>query len=405
MSNDPRLRGAVLLELFDAETGQKVDESGGENYVTPVGLEYARWSVREAYAKSIPIANDFDYTPADPFLNAYLTDSDEAVDTGSSWPEGVLIGYSPKTGSAPGADTQRGILNTVESDATPARAKWVFDWATTAANGSIRSVGFCNNALTDQGISLYGKDSNTSAAVNTLSGSLNPAGLVLLPSGEILSSSASPMKIYDATSLAYLGDIGPTAAQAQAGWVGFSGVTHDGVSMYVTAAGSYGYVRKFPIPVSTGAVTASSVPVSGATKLSSVTYDGSFLWVISDTANLAIRIDKTTGAIDRQFAIPTSAFRHIAFNSERGTLLLTTAEAIHEYDLDGNKVGLHATAFQQNYGSLYLGANRFYVYGYQSFVTRAFFLMAGVGTRILLPSVVTKTNLQTMKLTYTFTYA
>lgn len=409
MTTDAQLRGAVLLELFDAETGKKVDESGGENYITPAGLDYARWAVREVYAKSMPTGNDFDYTLTDPFSTAYLTDSDTQVDVNSSQPEGVLVGWAGKS-SYSGSDTKQGALNLTESDATLARAKWVFDWATTAANGTIRSVGFCPGASTSRGLLFFDQYSDALSGIPANFPSTSTNGLVLLPSGEV-ASTTSPFNRYDPVTGAYLGQWGPTGAQADPTWSGFSGAAHDGTSMWVASNGTHSYLRKFNIPAGTGAVSATSVGVPGATSLRGVAYDGSHLWVISDTENILVRIDKNTGAVDRQFNIPNSTLsgtRNLTFNPHRGTLLLSMANlGCYEYDLNGVQRGQFAyyTLQSQVYNVLALGNDFYWMSGYTGNSNTSRRGKGIVGSRIVLPSAVTKTNLQTMKLTYTFTYA
>lgn len=406
---DRPLLAEVMLELFDAETGRKVDESAGENYITPVGLEYARWSVRNAYKKAMPTNMNQDLERTDPFGQVYMTDSGAPIDTGSSHPEGVLQAWASKA-SYSGADTMRGSLNVTESESDLTRAKWVFDWPTTAGNGTIRSVGFTYSCATDRGISMTDPYGLFPRVGMTLASSLS----MLRPDGMIVYGTSS-MGLWDPALQAIVSGAvaGPTAAQVGSlPGGGFGGGCHDGVDMYVTGSGNGAIIRKFPLPTGAGAVSATTITVPGATALGPIIHDGTMLWVRDRVLNKVFRVDDTTGAIDREFTCPGfPSYCTMTFNPNRQTILMNVNSPVsgrfNEYDLDGVLVGNMTGPNQSvaSYGIVWIGGDEYVLSGYNGNNNYSQRLSAETGTRILLPASVTKNSLQTMKLTYTFTYS
>ena len=85
---------------------------------------------------------DTDFAPINPFANIVLTSSTKSPDSSNEGVfDGTLIGYGAKTVYT-GADTLRGTPNVSLSQATNTYTKWVYDWATNAGNGTIGSVGW-----------------------------------------------------------------------------------------------------------------------------------------------------------------------------------------------------------------------------------------------------------------------
>jgi len=412
---DSPLRAEVLLELFDADTGRKVADSGGENYISPAGLAFARWKTRDAYMNGMSTIGNQDTAPGDPFRQVYLSDSGATIDTGSDHPEGAVIGWADKTAYS-GSDPYRGGPNVTECEADLDRAKWVFDWSTSAAIGTIKSVGWCYSIRAPGGTYLpsFSTDPDDTTPLNgsSMASTLMPSGLVYRGT-----TGTTQPKLIDPVTLANAGDFGPTPVQVNAGMVGIKGAAHDGVSMYVVGAAAAATIWKFPLPTGTGAVTATSITVPGATNLQGIAYDGTMLWVADKGTGKMFRVDKTTGAIDRQFSISTDGVCSVSFNPARNTLLLTDGVSspvtlgsyFTEFDLDGNVVGRivppASAGVPTTYNIVPLGGTAYLFDYYNGSFTRLERNDVKVGSRILLPSPVTKSSLQTMKLTYTFTYS
>lgn len=412
MLDRPR-QALVLVELFDARTGRKLDEVEGENYITPTGLAYARWKTRHAYMGSMPGVNNFDVEPVNPFGYIYVSDSAAVEDTGSSHPEGVPLGWATKSAYS-GSSIYQGSPNLAECEADTTRAKWVFDWATTAANGDIRSVGW-SPMMQDNG---FGGNADVDSNNNDAG-----FGMMLLPSGQIYRGRTSTNQPYvmNPITLANEGDWGPTATQIGL-LTGIAGCCHDGTTMWVSDTTARNYVRSFPLPSGPGAVSASSLAIPGTSWIRGVAYDGTMLWVTDVGTRKAYRCNKTTGAIDREFSLSSTPASNgsyefgITYNPARNTLLIAELVAgfsvFTEYDLDGVVVGrfrpqyLHPTIGGLGV-CLPLGGSRYGFGGYWSLSSgsnRLRLVDMGVATRVRLPSTITKNSLQTMKVTYTFTY-
>lgn len=401
----------VAVELFDARTGKKQDEVRGENYITPMGMAHNRWKVRNDYMMSMPGSANLDTEPVYPFSEVWLSGSDRAVDVDSNMAEGEAVAWANKS-TYSGADTGRGSPNTTECEADATRAKWVFDWPTHAGNGTIRSAGWRPTSdetdfeLVGGAQYLYSLMADYAAGIT--------GGVCLLADGSYVwtardSTNFRKGSLADCaanTAVAW----GPTGTQV--GVVSPAAVCVDDTHMYVTGgvATSVGTViRKFTIPTGVGAVTASSITVPGYSTLIGVAYDGTMLWVLDNTSGKMVRCDKSTGAIDREFT-PRPGAIGCCFWPERGTLLVLLSNGrLCEYDLDGNliMVARYGTSVT-NGGQPFIGPDQLIGFtnnfsGSNS-TSRFNYGKAWVGSRVLLPSAITKTSLQTMKLTYTFTY-
>lgn len=402
----------VAVELFDARTGKKQDEVAGENYITPRTLEHNRWKVREDFMGSMPGSNNTDTEPNYPIQEVWLSNSDRAIDVDSNFAEGEVFAWANKS-TYVGGDAMRGSPNATECEADSTRAKWVFDWPTTAGNGTHRSVGWRSAAGTGDFSLIDGSLNVYSSLADTLTNFTG--GICLLADGSYVVTAQSSQNfrkgslndIRDATAVTW----GPTGSQV--GVVAPGSVAVDDTDMYVTGgSGSSGgsVIRKFPIPTGVGAVTASSITVPGFSSLIGIAYDGTMLWVLDSSTGKMVRCDKSTGAIDREFT-PKSGAVGCTFWPERGTLIvLLNSGKLCEYNMDGNLI------MQAQYSWVGTGGGQPFIAADQMIGFTANFIGSTgtsrfhrgkphVGSRVLLPSAITKTSLQTMKLTYTFTYA
>lgn len=410
----------VLVELFDAVTGRKVDESSGENYITPAGIAHNRWKVRNDYMASMPGSLNQDVEPLNPFGEVYLTDSAETIDTGSSLAEGQVMAWANKTPYV-GADTFRGSPNSGECEADPSRAKWVFDWPTTGGNGTLRSVGW-----RPAGAAPNTRDFAAlrwQSAVNTLPNPTYAGGVFRLPDDTywvlpymISTGAATGVRYTSINPTSAAEPWGPTGAQIAhptSGTIGAGGCT-DGTTVWICSAASPGTpsptIRRFNLPTGLGAISgAANMTIPGVSFVSGITYDGSMLWVIDSANQKLVRADKSTGAVDRDFTTLGATYG-IGWNATRQTIMSSEApNRLVEYDISGTVKRVYSGTTQVNTypqqpfeltdGQVGLPVN--WVSG-----TRYTLLLDPiVGSRILLPSPIVKNSLQTMKLTYTFTYS
>ena len=141
----------VTLQLRDAVTDKIVDEAHGKNFIANQTIRYAKYLQRSVYSSGISTLNspNTDYAPHPPVNVMVLTDSTKTPDAVNEWMmPGKMIGFAGR-GTYAGSDAYKGnpngpdLLSTPPSGNTPAASKWVFDWPTQAALGSINSVGWC----------------------------------------------------------------------------------------------------------------------------------------------------------------------------------------------------------------------------------------------------------------------
>lgn len=400
---DRPLHAVVGVELFDARTGRKVDESVGENYITPVGLAHNRWKVRNDYMASMPGSNNLDVEPLNPFNVVWLSDSTAAIDVNSSAPEGIPLAWANKTAYV-GSDVYRGSPNSIECEASAASAKWVFDWPTHAGNGTIGSVGWTNNMTTNAfAWTLWAGIGNGGFGYQNLGGFIDLGDGTALTwvdgqAGSVMSIGPTGNVVLTAKD-----SFGPTAGQIGVNYVG--GITSDGTDWYAVGYTS-AMIRKFPKPTVKGPVTATSISVPGYTDLRSIAFDGSGnLWVLNASPAKVVQINKVSGAVISEFSLVSGATpTAVWYNSATDQMCVSRGQLGEGYVVPSGtrKSRFICGAGQQVVlpdGSMYGpdGLN----YGSWAINHSAL----NVGSRVLLPSPVVKSSLQTMKLTYTFTYA
>lgn len=134
----------ITVQTQDALTGKIVDQVHGENFSANQVIRHAKWQQRSIFKTGLTAlgSSDTDYSPHQATQALVLTDSGLSEDPTNEWQmPGGLIGYAIKSTYA-GSDIYRGTPNVTQLEATAAYSKWVFDWPTNAANGTIRSVGW-----------------------------------------------------------------------------------------------------------------------------------------------------------------------------------------------------------------------------------------------------------------------
>lgn len=401
---DRPLHAVVGVELFDARTGRKVDESVGENYITPVGLAHNRWKVRNDYMASMPGSNNLDVEPLNPFSEVWLSDSTAVVDTNSSLPLGSVLAWANKS-SYVGADVYRGNPNSTECEASASSAKWVFDWPTHAGNGTIGSVGWRPTsggrqfaATTVESAGSYWPGITTGGALVRMTGET-----YAVASRSSYLDSSTPMQKFTYGPFATAGAIGPTPAAI--GFGSFRGVAEDGTYWYVV--GGTAVVKRFTIPVDLSTPSVTNITVSGASALVGAVFLGGDLWVADSTTKKVSKINATTGAVISEFTVPNvsglgsiASADLLAVNHNGTTSLYDTSGVVVVSPVAAGAGGLLETAS----GNL-LTVTSPVLPSSTNYQGSLLLFRIECGSRVLLPSPVTKSSLQTMKLTYTFTYA
>ncbi|WP_094550225.1 hypothetical protein [Petroclostridium xylanilyticum] len=131
------VKGHAKIELFNSLTGKKTLEAETENVINSVlakeaflttfdsliGWDSLGSSARRSYFQDIVLTN---YTGAESADNFYVA--------------GDIVGWARKQGPYVGADTKRGTINIAESIRDYGQFKFVFDWPTHAGNGTFRTI-------------------------------------------------------------------------------------------------------------------------------------------------------------------------------------------------------------------------------------------------------------------------
>jgi hypothetical protein len=131
--------GKVTLQLFGAKTQKLEQEIIANNFAANQTIRYNDWLQRNTIKNGLSAigVSDTDYSPHQAANAIVLTDSNLAESASTEWyMPGKTIGYALKSTYA-GTDIWRGTVGTLDLLATSTSTKWVFDWPTNAANGTI----------------------------------------------------------------------------------------------------------------------------------------------------------------------------------------------------------------------------------------------------------------------------
>lgn len=157
------IEGQVCLELFDARSGKLQERVEVENYATDVLLSALKWAARYPFAKnnsayspandagnnfqydnwtsSPNTSNNSDFAPSIPMPNGvFLTSASHAIDQPNDrFVRGAVTAWS-YLDQYVGSSIFRGTVNTAEGSAQPTKVITVIDWPTNSGNGTINSV-------------------------------------------------------------------------------------------------------------------------------------------------------------------------------------------------------------------------------------------------------------------------
>lgn len=159
------IKGRLLLELFNAETKDKIKEAYTENLIPDLFFKdtFLGHFVQGIMGSGSDRRSDnyswFDYI--------YLTDSDKPENANEQRVMGNIIGYAHRNTNYSGNDTRKGTINRAESkfEVTDSKIKmnFVFDFPTHAANGTIESIYWAeadpdNKDYFYPGTAIYGRE-------------------------------------------------------------------------------------------------------------------------------------------------------------------------------------------------------------------------------------------------------
>lgn len=159
------IKGKVLLELFNAETKEKVKEAYTENLIPDLFFKdtflghFVQGIMGSGGNRRCDNYSWFDYL--------YLTDSDKPENANEQRVMGNIIGYAHRNTNYSGNDTRKGTINRAESkfEVTDSKIKmnFVFDFPTHASNGKIESIYWAESDPDNKdyfyvGSAIYGRE-------------------------------------------------------------------------------------------------------------------------------------------------------------------------------------------------------------------------------------------------------
>lgn len=447
------IRGHGLIELRNAETGRVELAVPFENYVSLDGIKRLQWMTRHAvsmnggtdtdefevgaggtgYPRFWDLAADdsWEGEPADLFTHLVLNADTAAEVTTRPRMDAenfVTVAWANKDGYA-GADTKRGSPNFGEMRRDAARTLWVFDWPTSAGNGTFRSVWWtrldetsllprCDLASTPTvSWTEAGRGSGRHGVWDAGDGSHFWAGDPLNTTG------GDPTICRRAYSDGAV-DSGSEITRTTVGHR-VAGLAYDGVSDTLWAEEYYVDGETISNISPAGSVLSTvEIPSPLAGNHNGLAFAQNRLYVqaLIGTDLRVAELNPSTGAVLAYTDVPSSgslaSFGGMSYDPTSETLFACdgTTDGIWEFDLELEIVGHHysSTAMTRK-APVFRSGSSAYAEGLMAWVDGP--VVAGgtgaviyttkpgaYGTRTLLGTDVVKSSLQTMKVTYQFDF-
>ena len=431
-----RIKGKITVELIEAKTGKVVEKQEKDNFIALGGKQYLQYLQRKNFKDQVevlgPADSDSDYLPINPFDAIVLTDSADPAAPNDEWSvPGSLVGYSTKA-TYSGSDDKRGSPNPSLSEAEDTYTKWVFDWPTQAANGTINSVCWTTGATKTY---QYGGASETPINHSTEAITMQTAPFADQPiayanSNLIFTGTGTTVTSYD-DQLASIGS--------------FSTITVNGLAwdssnnkLWVISGNQIASYDQ------TGNVVDSPVSVTART-YAGLTFDGTNLWTtvsgqVHELSTLGADVSDFNGSF---ITTGSSIINDIAWSSQISKLLVLgrtrigseTSIFIRYFTKTGATTGIDVIANPQYQGlrgdyrhgsnsnssnllyptldtidkhTLLLATRNMYDSSYQNYPETPLLQKVrinGMGSRAILPSSITKTNQQSLRITYQMDYS
>lgn len=411
--------GKIKIEVRDAISGRLQQVQECSNFASNQTNEYGKWLQRNALkagmsALGIP---DVDYSPHQAANAMVLTDSTIAEDATNEWyMSGKTIGYGLKATYA-GTDIWRATVATLQLSATDSEVKWVFDWPSHAAVGTIGSVGWVDSqqqGLSDtvptfrstmtrmQDYSTNGNWARFAYADNTLSFGNTGNTVISVLNGVFAQT---------------------TTFNVSAQFSAVRGLAWDRVNEFLWVIGDNGgSVRRIAAYNSAGVLQTGPFTVTNRNYIC-LAFDGTDLWSItqdSGSNHTAWKLNVIDGSDMTNFGFATNPsavvcglawdrFKNIFWMRYSGTT------GVQAWDTSGNKkaVEISTSVYTPSAGNYYTNLSSAYDLDLISqneivfpqatnMVYRC--RLDGLGTRALLPTPVTKNNTQTLRLIYQINY-
>ncbi len=423
----------ITLELRNAHTGE-LQKCVTHNFAANQTIANGAWQQRNAFKTGLGALGgvDTDYQPHWAANAVVLTDSTLPEDPANeSFMYGKTVGYALKSTYA-GTDIWRGTAAPTQIEATPDHVKWVFDWPTHAANGTIGSVGWIDSQQRVESATMpvftqtmTQQKTNATPAWWTRFTQANPTQAFGNTGNTII-------YVLDATTYAQT-----TTFNVNGQFSAIRGIAWDGTNSFLWVIGDNGSDRRIAAYNASGVLqTGPFTPTSRA--YSFLAHDGSNLWSITDNGSnnyTAWKLSPTDGTDVSNFSFstpPSNGVSGIAWDKYKNLLWVrrfvnsVTTSGIQAWDSTGKpsgvEVSMHAYVpssanYTTNLGYSYWngGSGDFDMVSSSQFVfclrdgdgssySMSTCQLDGMGTRALLPTPVVKNNTQTLKLIYTINY-
>ncbi|NNU96269.1 hypothetical protein ES017_06615 [Anoxybacillus sp. EFIL] len=429
------IRGFTKIELFDEKRfGKKVEEITAENFISINMKDYLEYILMDEYSKigawstSGKSFTEWHMRPITsknfPFDTlALTTDSRPENPQNERMVMGDIVGYAFKNEYV-GTDTKRGTINATESYTDKGIAHFVFDFSTQAANGTFSSVVWYSNVDSSSASAqrYYQKNYEWYVALkgnNEIPNNSDYRGGLCFDGSSFWtyeSFGTGARKIVEI--LVTPGTNGKTATFT-IGRVWDSHFSYPSVAYDMTSdadfiyyvAGNHGTKNTiYRVKKSDG--TRSTITLSGFTSLYSVERVGADFYVLGESATQVngqyplrwAKYDSSFNIIEAKNIFDTSVVAYgMAYNQQKNEIAVRTSLGLFIYDLQMNRLSynINQPSLPNRYPGIAVKGGEYFLRDEYSFFMAE---LGSLGARNLLPTPVTKTSTNTMKVTYDFIF-
>ncbi len=447
------LKGSVTVQLFDAKSKKVLVDYTSDNFIANFAKEYFAYLERvnfNSQMNSLSPNSNSDIAPYSSSLTALvLSDCADSPDPDNEWMlAGNLVGYSTKANYS-GADTMRGTPNGQFCETSTTSTKWVFDWPTHSANGTIKSISWMAENYQAFSNNGNGRVLNLPTVLNNGSTLLkhrvapfsNNQPISLISNNRLATGQGTTVSVFEenntpVTTFTTISCSGLTwdkineklwvisgnqiASYTQSGSIvdspisitprSYRGLTFDGTDLWTIASGVV-------YRISLAGVDVSSFTPSFGTLGNSNTYIGDVVWDNFRSVLIVLAIGYSSWRYGFGYATNHDYVLCTQHYNKTG-VVLSMGTCINPWNGSRNIFTLNAGT-DSGYGGSASDVYRYFdikspdtfavtVYSGSLYPTgnRIMDIRAdGMGSRILLPSPITKTSAHTFRVSYTLTYA
>lgn len=418
------VRGVGKVELFDARRKtfhRKVEEVPFENFVSIPQKRYTERLHRDAFAQVFPSANtDISWVSG---ISHLCTSTDDRTEDpiNEKWPLGLITAWSDRTAYV-GAHVLRGGMNVSESLRDRTKIRYVFDWATNTGNGTFRSLQWVPSISDLTTVAMHNIWKSTISNENRtqtyaysgmaweeMGNSFDRATWNAWYAGSNIFSSRVNVEattpITEFTAATVGGNVSDLAFD-------YTGAT----AMWLCSDASTSIRKRLK---SDGSAVTSWIGPGGETGYRSIDFDGTSVWLLG-VSGVVYRCT-IAGAIMTSWTPSTFAAYKIGLTvDDEGVVWVGsdyTPRYVEGFTATGTKLAARISNYNE-YTTLIKGGIDFArttdfndpIIGFRhertsSWQGRLSPTFYPLGARTLLPSSVSKTSLQTMKITYEFQFS